>query len=235
MASTGPVSVKELVIAVSITALGIYLVNRLAQPSKLPLPPGPKSLPIVGHLFSMPRSDEPIAFAKMSKKLNSDIIALNILGQTIVVLNSVAVTTELLDKRSATYSGRARIPVLSDVEFWKQGRRMLHSSLHKGVLPQYHPNQERLIQILLSRLLDSPPTFETLQEELIFAIGSTLINATYGYTPQSPQDKWLKAAQEALEHAVQTGQPAGTFSRQFHPGTQALTDLAPWNGLETPY
>lgn len=37
------------------------------------------------------------------------------------------------------------------------------------------------------------------------------MNATYGYTPQSPQDKWLKAAQEEVEHAVQAGQPAGAY------------------------
>ena len=71
MPSIGPVSAKELAAAASITALGIYLVNRLTQPSKLPLPPGPKSLPVVGHLFSMPRSDEPAAYANMSKELNS--------------------------------------------------------------------------------------------------------------------------------------------------------------------
>lgn len=43
-----------------------------------------------------------------------DIIALNILGRTIVVLNSSAVTSELLDKKSAIYSARAHIPLFAD-------------------------------------------------------------------------------------------------------------------------
>lgn len=41
------------------------------------------------------------------------------------------------------------------------------------------------------------------------AIGSGLIYATYGYTPKSPQDEWLKAAQDAIEHIVYAAQPAG--------------------------
>lgn len=71
MGSTNPVSAKELATAVSVTALAIYILKSLTQPPKLPLPPGPKSLPIVGHLFSMPRSSEPMAYAEMIKELDS--------------------------------------------------------------------------------------------------------------------------------------------------------------------
>lgn len=62
---------KELATAGCITALAMYLLKRLAQPSNLPLPPGPKRLPIFGHLFSMPRSAEHIVYANISKELNS--------------------------------------------------------------------------------------------------------------------------------------------------------------------
>lgn len=74
MAATSSISVKELAITGGLATLAIYLVKHLTQPSKLPLPPGPKSLPIVGHLFSMPRADESIAYANMSKELNSKTI-----------------------------------------------------------------------------------------------------------------------------------------------------------------
>lgn len=39
---------------------------------------------------------------------------MNIFGQIIVVLNSAAVTAELMEKRSSIYSGRARIPIMAD-------------------------------------------------------------------------------------------------------------------------
>lgn len=79
----------------------------------------------------MPRNAEHAAYADMSRELNSvsqhpwrfvfginddlgDVIALNILGQAVVVLNSATVTTELMEKKSSIYSGRAQIPVVSD-------------------------------------------------------------------------------------------------------------------------
>lgn len=49
---------------------------------------------------------------------------------------------------------------------WRRGRRMLHEALHKGVLHQYYPGQEKQIQILLSRLLDLSPTLQTFTDEL---------------------------------------------------------------------
>lgn len=189
----------------------------------------------------MPRNAEHAAYADMSRELNSDVIALNILGQAVVVLNSATVTTELMEKKSSIYSGRAQIPVVSDEDMmdwgksisflemgerWRHGRRMLHEALHKGVMHQYHPNQEKHIQILLSRLLDSPPTLEKFRDELNFAIGSGLIYATYGYTPKSPQDEWLKAAQDAIEHIVYAAQPAA-FLVNFIPALKYLPDWLP--------
>lgn len=43
-----------------------------------------------------------------------DIIALDVLGQIIVVLNSATAAAELMDKKSGVYSGRPYIPVLCD-------------------------------------------------------------------------------------------------------------------------
>lgn len=71
MTSTSTISFKELATAGLLAVSTAYLVKRLSQPSNPPLPPGPKSLPIVGHLFSVPRSNEPVAYAKMCKDLNS--------------------------------------------------------------------------------------------------------------------------------------------------------------------
>lgn len=224
---------KELAAAGCITAFTMYLIKRLTRPTNLPLPPGPKNLPIFGHLLSMPRNAEHVAYANMRRELNSDVIAMNILGQTILVLNSAEVAAELMDKKSSIYSGRARIPVISDKDMmdwggsmifndaderWRRSRRMLHDSLHKGVIHQYYPNQEKQIQILLSRLLDSSPTFKTFLEELNFAIGSGLIYATYGYTP--------KASQEAVRNVVNPIQPA-TFMVNFIPALKYLPNWLP--------
>lgn len=137
MSSNAPLITKEILVAGSLAVLAGYMIKRLTQRPYPPLPPGPKSLPIIGHLLSMPRTAEHVAYANMSKELNSafvvyhnlavsyrswqtagDVIALTILGQTILVLNSTTAVAELMDKKSSVYSGRARIPVVCDKDLW---------------------------------------------------------------------------------------------------------------------
>ena len=90
---------------------------------RLPYPPGPKRLPIVGHLFSMPSQEGWVTFRKWSDELGvrsrrlrlvsanrplsgSDIIHVDVMGSHIVILNSMKVANELLEKRSSIYSDR---------------------------------------------------------------------------------------------------------------------------------
>ena len=44
-----------------------------------------------------------------------DIIYLNILGEDMVILNSVEVAKDLLERRSSIYSGRPRMPMLNEL------------------------------------------------------------------------------------------------------------------------
>lgn len=46
---------------------------------------------------------------------DSDVIYLNLLGQDIIVLNSLAACKELFDKRSAIYSSRPNMPMINDL------------------------------------------------------------------------------------------------------------------------
>ena len=89
---------------------------------RLRLPPGPKGLPILGHVFGMPKSHEWLQYAKWSRQygaysnilstfahagmLGSDIIHLKLAGTRVFVLNSAEAAIELFDKRSSSYSDR---------------------------------------------------------------------------------------------------------------------------------
>ncbi|KAF4577363.1 hypothetical protein EYR36_005351 [Pleurotus pulmonarius] len=74
--------------------------------TRLPTPPGPRGYPIVGNLFDMPSERQWEKYFEWSKKYNSDIIYLNVLGSPIVVLNSYKAANELLSVRSSLYSDR---------------------------------------------------------------------------------------------------------------------------------
>ncbi|KAJ7862995.1 cytochrome P450 [Mycena leptocephala] len=56
--------------------------------SKLPLPPGPKKLPLVGNLFDIPAERQWETYFEWSKRYNSDIIHLNAAGTSIIVLRA---------------------------------------------------------------------------------------------------------------------------------------------------
>lgn len=94
---------------------------------KLPFPPGPKRLPVVGNLFDMPDSAEWITYKRWGKlygglllrnlsvhppphalfwHAGSDVLHVDVLGTHIVVINTVKAANELLEKRSSVYSDR---------------------------------------------------------------------------------------------------------------------------------
>jgi hypothetical protein len=48
-------------------------------------------------------------------KLSGDLVYLNILGQSILVVNSADITYQLFDKRSSIYSDRPQMTMMNDL------------------------------------------------------------------------------------------------------------------------
>ncbi|KAJ7251382.1 hypothetical protein C8J57DRAFT_674172 [Mycena rebaudengoi] len=90
----------------TLAVLALLYFNR-RRSSHLPLPPGPKKLPLFGNLFELPSKFEWETYTKWSKELGSDIIHLSVAGKSIIILSSVDVVLDLLDRRSAIYSDRS--------------------------------------------------------------------------------------------------------------------------------
>ena len=82
-----------------------------SNPKGLPLPPGPRHLPLIGSLFDMPKDFYWLTYAKWAK-IYGDIMYTSVCRQDMVILSSAETAMELLDKRSATYSDRPRLAML---------------------------------------------------------------------------------------------------------------------------
>ncbi|KAG8689240.1 hypothetical protein FRC08_011036, partial [Ceratobasidium sp. 394] len=110
-------SSKAYVVASSTVLVSFFLYmwqkQRLRE-SKLPLPPSPQGEWVIGHLRSLPPGSDHRYFMKLGQELNSDIVSFTILGQTTVVLNSAAAANDLLEKRSAVYSDRPEMMIITD-------------------------------------------------------------------------------------------------------------------------
>lgn len=103
-------SVAGIIVASVVLAI---LIRRTTRPS-LPLPPGPKPLPIIGNLLDIPVEKEWLTYHSWSQKYG-DVVYAEALGQKILVLSSMEAVSDLLERRSALYSDRPSSCMLIDL------------------------------------------------------------------------------------------------------------------------
>ncbi|KAK6988169.1 cytochrome P450 [Favolaschia claudopus] len=194
---------------------------------RLPLPPGPRKLPIVGNLFDIPSTFQWKAYAKWAKEFDSDIIHLNVCGTSIIVLSSLEATDMLLEKR--IYSDRPRFPMLNELMGWdwniaskrklkltpfthyciarRTQRRLLQETLNSKKIQQYEEVELAGARKLLERLLHSPERWE---EHVRHMAGELIMAVTYGIQVLPSQDPYIATAHEAVR-SLSTASLPGRF------------------------
>lgn len=90
-----------------------YLTHRASNPRRLPYPPGPKPLPIIGNLRDVPSTYFWRTFAKWAE-IYGDVIHVRLFGQHFLILDSVEAVDDLLEKRSI-YADRPQPVVLNEL------------------------------------------------------------------------------------------------------------------------
>ncbi|KZP18888.1 cytochrome P450 [Athelia psychrophila] len=199
-----------------------YLLSRKASR----YPPGPRGWPFIGNLLDAPKpGSEWIDYHDMSKRYGSDMVYLRILGQSVLVLDSLEVINELLDKRSNIYSSRPRFTMVFELmdwtdnfsimpygNFWRAHRRLFQSEF--STPSWHHPQQTYGAHGLLSRLLERP---EEWRDHVRHQIGATILDIAYGIKAQPEHDPLIEMVEDALAIAVAALVP-GRF----------LVDAVPW-------
>lgn len=129
MSKYGSSPVYAAVICALISFLLLLRWNKWRQRFIVPLPPGPRQLPIVGNLFQIAMSGSSLwqTASEWGKTYGSlctrsfylfhltrsyhfagDMIYLEVAGFPIIILNSQDIVMDLLSKRSSLYSSRPR-------------------------------------------------------------------------------------------------------------------------------
>ena len=86
----------------------VYRAWRTRLPRGVSFPPGPKGLPFLGLIRTIPHDWAWLIYTDWAKKYG-DIVYFRTYGQPLVVLNSFKAVNDLFEKRSAIYSGRPRM------------------------------------------------------------------------------------------------------------------------------
>lgn len=182
-------SILDAVLAVA----GIVLVKQLLKrnASSPPLPPGPRRLPLIGNVLDMPASHGWLTFAQWGEKYGmppvgqsqrtsdslraGDIVYVNLLGQSILILNSAKAAVELLEKKSTIYSDRPTLLFGGEIIGWKRTfgllpygdrfreyRRFFARFMgSKSQVERFAPLQEQQTRDFLRRVLEKPDDVAT--------------------------------------------------------------------------
>ncbi|KAG1869549.1 cytochrome P450 [Suillus subluteus] len=132
-----------------------------------------------------------LTFAEWGKKYG-DISHVEVLGQHIIVLNSVKSAVDMLDKKGTVYSDRPVLPIGGELVGWKhalgllpfddrlrQFRKSMHQVIgNRTALGVYHPIEEIETRRFLKRALLNP---ETLRAHVRHTTGAIILRITRGY------------------------------------------------------
>ncbi|KAL1689520.1 cytochrome P450 [Schizophyllum commune] len=201
--------------------LAYVLYLRLKRASGPPLPPGPPADPLIGHFRINPQHNAERVYLRWSKELKSDVIHLNILGQPLIVLNSLHAAVDLLDKRGATYSDRPKFPFFEMIG-WYEDLLLVGSSdpafpALRGIFQSYFAKstiQQRFGALqanearkLVKRIVEDP---EKWREYLLMYGTAITIQIITGHEIKSLGDIYLRVAEDVGKAMTGSGTPGAT-------------------------
>ncbi|CCO33923.1 O-methylsterigmatocystin oxidoreductase Short=OMST oxidoreductase [Rhizoctonia solani AG-1 IB] len=183
----------------------------------------------------------------MGKKLDSDVIYLNLIGQPLVILNSARAASDLLEKRSSIYSDRIGAPMVNDPalldwstfagmlpynDIWRRQRRRITNWFNPRVVRQFDGLQQDEARLLLGRLLNisaSSNLYAEVHNQLFFTLGSAMFRATYGYRLKGDKDPFYLNAFE-VSHNLFDATMMSNFLVNAFPILSRVPDWVPGTG-----
>ncbi|TFY72458.1 hypothetical protein EVG20_g545 [Dentipellis fragilis] len=237
-----PETISMLALDVGVALLGVYLLRRYLTAKPGTLPPGPKPLPLIGNLLDMPKQYEHETFAEWGKKYGG-IVSINVLGQSIIILNSTQAVTDMLDKKSAIYSDRPNLVMGSELvglknllgmsaygDQFREYRRMLFRVMgSRAAMAKYYSVEELETHRFLRRVAADP---DNLEDHIRKTAGAIILSIGYGYSIKEKNDEFVEDAQVMMEDFARLTEP-GAFLVDTLPALRHLPEGFPGAGFKT--
>ncbi|OOQ91426.1 Fumitremorgin C synthase [Penicillium brasilianum] len=231
-----PVSPALLVLAISIPALCSWFVRTWLTSQhrkRLPLPPGPKPLPIIGNLHQVPR-ELPWKIYKQWADTYGPIMTIHLAGTTTVVFSSWDVIKTHVERRNTIYSSRPSVPfflratgglsasILPYGLEWKLQRNIRSSVLKPSMTIKYREVQDLETTQLVHELFSTNDFSLCLRR----CIASVFLTVAYGERCKD------NAGLDAIDRLEDLNRAIAMHAETLFSGASALVmQLLPFQGM----
>ncbi|CAE6462369.1 unnamed protein product, partial [Rhizoctonia solani] len=203
----------------------LKIVRTTSEPTGA-LPPGPNPLPLLGNVHQLPSKEDWLTFSAWSKQYG-DMFYLSIFGKPLIVVDSMKIASDLLEKRSAKYSERPTFQMAGETMGWslsvvlsqygdrlKRYRKLLQTVLGPSSAPNFRQLQLQEARQFALRMIKTP---EDLVQHIRHNAAAVIMKVAYGYEVSSTSDRYISIAERAL----------GLFAAATVPGAH-LVDVFTW-------
>ncbi|EMD33662.1 hypothetical protein CERSUDRAFT_87014 [Gelatoporia subvermispora B] len=161
-------------------------------------------------------------------------------GTPMLILNTLESSTDLLEKRSSTYSDRLETEMVALMgwgwnfvtmgysQWWRRHRRGFHQYFNAAAVPAYEPKIHASAHKLLQRLLKDPKKFAN---HLRYQFGANILDVVYGIEAAEQDDEHILIAEKAME-GLAIGFNPGAFWVDFLPILKYVPAWMPGAGFQ---
>ncbi|GJE98219.1 cytochrome P450 [Phanerochaete sordida] len=226
----------------ALVALALYVWSRSAKTNRLPVPPGPKPVPVLGNIFDLTAKELWLRITGWSKQYG-DIVYIHLLGQGLVFCNTYEVAQDLLEKKGSIYSDKPNLVMAGELcgcqnmvaftrygDFSRRQRKLMNTAFGISAVKRYRPQLANESILLLKRILADPQDYMGYIRR--YAGGLTL-QSVYGYRVETNADPLLQLGQECvdiLSNKIASG--GGIWPVDIFPFLQHLPTWFPGAGFK---
>ncbi|KAJ3555828.1 hypothetical protein NM688_g2361 [Phlebia brevispora] len=213
--------------------LALLLANRLQARRSLPLPPGPRRLPLIGNYLDLPTVKPWLVYNKWARQYGN-VIYMYLPMQPVVILNSARAAFDLMEKRSSNYSDKLfmtidemtgwdwNFSILPYGQRWRDRRRVFHHYFNQNAVAHYHPVQLRETRAFLQRLLVRNFSVESAR----LTTAAIIVGIVYGKQVKDLNDDYITLANRAFEAVIGARRP-GAFWVDYLPFLRHIPSWVP--------